>query len=600
MIPFFKPLSSSKQARLVGVIVLIPTFILRPGVALAFSENAQTFTYQGQLLNSSGSPLSDPSVALVLSIYDPSTSCLLYEETQTVDTSTINGMFSIQVGSTTGSGKRTGNDPGLRMATVFRNDGSQIRAAGANCAGGYSATAGDVRVMRVQVTPSTTGVAVTLSPDETIDAIPQAWSTETFQGIPLGNFIQLSGTDAVIPTGNGLKVNGAEVINSNGQWVGTSSGLVGATGTTGATGATGATGFEGTTGATGATGVTGSDGATGSTGSAGATGPTGATGSTGSTGATGPTGASPWTLNGSSTYYLNGVAIGTISALGPLHVAATDNNSAIIVDSFGNTQSPSPLLTFRSARGTSASPTATQANDKLFEIGGRVYTGSVFASNSKVGIVGYAAENASVTNTGTYLTLSTTALATTTATERMRIDPSGNVGIGTTTPGYTLDVNGDANIASASSLRFGGTQVCTSSGCTSSSDLRLKENIAPLQNSLENILKIRAVSYDWIDKDKYGHSRQVGLIAQDLEKIYPQVVKTDRETGLKSVAYDHLVAPLIEAVKAIYYRITVVETRQNTHELDIAQLKLRADQAEKENAETKARLERIEKMLRPK
>lgn len=116
--------------------------------AYAFSENAQSFTYQGQFLNSSGVPLLDGSIVLVLSIYNPSKNCLLYEETQTVDTSGSDGMFSIQVGqaATTG-GKRTANDPQLRMATVFRNDGSQVLAAGANCASGYTASAGDVRVM---------------------------------------------------------------------------------------------------------------------------------------------------------------------------------------------------------------------------------------------------------------------------------------------------------------------------------------------------------------------------------------------------------------------------------------------------------------------
>ena len=139
------------------------------------------------------------------------------------------------------------------------------------------------------------------------------------------------------------------------------------------------------------------------------------------------------------------------------------------------------------------------------------------------------------------------------------IDSNGRLGIGTETPSYTLDVSGTVNIASGSALRFGGTQVCTSTGCTSSSDERLKENILPLKNSLEKVLTLEGVEYDYKDKLKFSDKKQVGVIAQNVEKVFPEVVITDQQTGLKSVAYDHLVAPLIEATKALFYKIVNVE-----------------------------------------
>ncbi|MFM6927976.1 MAG: tail fiber domain-containing protein, partial [Bdellovibrio sp.] len=183
-------------------------------------------------------------------------------------------------------------------------------------------------------------------------------------------------------------------------------------------------------------------------------------------------------------------------------------------------------------------------------------------------------------------------------TEAARINSSGNLGIGITNPGYKLDVNGDTNIASGSALRFGGTQVCTSAGCTSSSDRNLKESIQPLQNSLEKILKLQGVEYDYKDKVKFTDKHQVGVIAQDVEKVYPEVVLKDPKTGLRSVAYDHLVGPLIEAFKSLYQRVVGIEAHQATQDRMIAS---KADQealnaahakiqmVESENARLKSR-----------
>jgi hypothetical protein len=176
---------------------------------------------------------------------------------------------------------------------------------------------------------------------------------------------------------------------------------------------------------------------------------------------------------------------------------------------------------------------------------------------------------------------------------------TGSLGVGISTPGYKLDVNGDANIAAASALRFGGTSVCTSAGCTSSSDRNLKENIQPLQGSLEKILTLQGVEYDYKDKKRFTDQHQVGVIAQDVEKVFPEVVRTDDKTGLKSVAYDHLVAPLIEAVKALYSRVVGIEERQAIQNREIASVKAQAEVEKKvkdqEIAELKARVQKAER-----
>jgi hypothetical protein len=199
--------------------------------------------------------------------------------------------------------------------------------------------------------------------------------------------------------------------------------------------------------------------------------------------------------------------------------------------------------------------------------------------------------------------------------QAMTIQSDGKVGIGLTGPSFLLDVNGDVNIAAANVLRFGGTQVCASAGCTAVSDRRLKEDIQPLQNSLDNILKLQGVSYYWIDKEKYGQSQQIGLIAQDLEKVFPQAVVTDQSSGLKSVAYDHLVAPLIEAFRSLNLRFNEIHTLLNKvsteQSREIASMKdeanawaakLKANDAAKDKKikELEERLEKIEKALNSK
>lgn len=79
----------------------------------------------------------------------------------------------------------------------------------------------------------------------------------------------------------------------------------------------------------------------------------------------------------------------------------------------------------------------------------------------------------------------------------------------------------------------------------SSSDRNLKENIVSLSSQLGKISQLQGVSFDWKKDGKHS----LGLIAQEVEEVYPELVSTDTTTGLKAVAYGGLIAPLIEAVK---------------------------------------------------
>ena len=89
------------------------------------------------------------------------------------------------------------------------------------------------------------------------------------------------------------------------------------------------------------------------------------------------------------------------------------------------------------------------------------------------------------------------------------------------------------------------------------SDERFKKNIERIPNALEKILSLEGVFYSFKTKEfpdrKFSDRREMGVIAQAVEKIYPEAVTKDKD-GFRSVAYSMLIAPLIEAVKELHSR----------------------------------------------
>ena len=89
---------------------------------------------------------------------------------------------------------------------------------------------------------------------------------------------------------------------------------------------------------------------------------------------------------------------------------------------------------------------------------------------------------------------------------------------------------------------------------TSPSDKRLKRDIKPLQSSLNKIQALQGVSYQWRTEEYtewgFKKTKQIGLVAQNVEDVIPELVSTDRK-GYKAVSYDKLTAILVEAVKEL-------------------------------------------------
>ena len=119
------------------------------------------------------------------------------------------------------------------------------------------------------------------------------------------------------------------------------------------------------------------------------------------------------------------------------------------------------------------------------------------------------------------------------------------------------------------------------------SDKRLKKDITQLDNALDKIIQIDGVNFKWKDKEK-GTNLKMGLIAQNVEAVYPELVNTDPE-GVKSVEYANLVAALIEAIKEL------------KNENDALKSKLDVQSAEYKalNEKIEAQAEHYNKLLEP-
>ena len=92
------------------------------------------------------------------------------------------------------------------------------------------------------------------------------------------------------------------------------------------------------------------------------------------------------------------------------------------------------------------------------------------------------------------------------------------------------------------------------------SDRRLKDNIKPIENSIDKIKMIGGYEFDWNSKSKNNYGHDVGVIAQEIEEVLPELVGT-RSDGFKGVKYEKLTALLIQANKELIERVEELESK---------------------------------------
>jgi hypothetical protein len=133
---------------------------------------------------------------------------------------------------------------------------------------------------------------------------------------------------------------------------------------------------------------------------------------------------------------------------------------------------------------------------------------------------------------------------------------TGNVGVKNNNPTYDLDVTGKIRITTSlgvgviPSSTTGRIDALNDIVAYSSSDIRFKTNLKPIEDAISKVNKIAGYEFDWIpDQENHGYEgRDIGVIAQEIEEVLPEIVTT-RDSGYKAVKYEKIVPLLIEAIK---------------------------------------------------
>jgi uncharacterized coiled-coil protein SlyX len=177
----------------------------------------------------------------------------------------------------------------------------------------------------------------------------------------------------------------------------------------------------------------------------------------------------------------------------------------------------------------------------------------------------------------------------------LTIDSGGSVGIGTTSPalGFKLDVIGDIR--------------CTA--LTETSSRLLKRNITPLREALQKVMRLRGVSFQWNAGAAEEANQDVGLIAEEVAEVLPELVRCDRQTGRPvGLRYGHLTAVLVEALKDLraekdtqISKLRAASDAQQRHadaqRHRIAEQQARIDRQQDQVRDLAERLARLEKQL---
>ena len=284
-------------------------------------------------------------------------------------------------------------------------------------------------------------------------------------------------------------------------------------------------------------------------------------------------------------------SIGLVTARSGVNVTG----GSVVISSGGLTVSGVTTV----AAGSTSAPSVSPTGDNN--------TGIFFPAADTIAFAEGGAESARFNSSGNLLVGTTS--DTVTSSQRLQVTGgayvSGNVGVGATNPSVKFECNGAFAVSGSTGLLSStSTSLYVASGfasptigklyigdgtgwnflmatrnastdttrftfsdagnftatgnVTGYSDETLKDNIQTIPDALDKVTQLRGVEFDRNDIE--GNPHQIGVIAQEVEKVIPEVVMT-HEDGIKSVAYGNLVGVLIEAIKELKEEVNELKAR---------------------------------------
>ena len=120
------------------------------------------------------------------------------------------------------------------------------------------------------------------------------------------------------------------------------------------------------------------------------------------------------------------------------------------------------------------------------------------------------------------------------------------LGISATSPSYALHVSGDV-FATGDVIAY--------------SDSNMKCNLEPIENALDKLIQLTGYTFNF--KDRPDEKRHAGLLAQDVQKVLPEVVHVAEEDKTLSLAYGNMSALIINAIKELHQDVQKIKTKLN-------------------------------------